>query len=280
VAGAGGFSSEVPITLPPSLVVDKAHPLRVLAFGDSVMVFAQYGIKAALESTGEVTVVGGAKTGWGLTKPGAEALLRTDVRTFHPEIVVGTWSWDAAAAAADPTAYRQTLDTAIGQLLSPAEGVVGVILLQMPPFGPIPAFIAESSAGETWRLRAAGLPAWNEAIEQSSMTFPGKVMYLPVGSSLELDGKYTSSLPPTRKSSAPHNQWVRVRTSDGVHLCPPGITRYAAPVLADLTTLFHLSPPTSQWWNSYRITVRAFAHSTSSFGLTCPGNHPGASVAN
>jgi len=280
VAGAGGFSAEVPITLPPSLVVDHAHPLRVLAFGDSVMVFAQYGIKAALESTGEVTVVGGAKTGWGLTKPGAEALLRSDVRAYRPQIVVGTWSWDAAAAAADPTAYRQTLDTAIRQLLSPTDGVLGVLLLQMPAFGPIPPFIADFSSGETWRLRAAGLPAWNAAIQESSTTFPGKVMYLPVGSSLEIDGHYTSSLPPTGRPSAPRKQWVPVRTSDGVHLCPPGITRYAAPVLADLTTLFHLSPPQGQWWNSYRITQRAFAHSTSSFGLTCPGNHPDASVAN
>jgi peptidoglycan/LPS O-acetylase OafA/YrhL len=274
VPGAGGFSGEVPIALPKGLMINRSHPLRVLAFGDSVMSFAQYGITAALDSTGEVKAVRAARTGWGLTMPGAQALLKRRVQHSHPQLVIGTWSWDSAAAKADPSAYQRTLDAAIRQLLNPGDGVIGVIFLQMPPFGPIPEFIATSSEGESWKLRAAGLARWNEAVQQSSLTFPGRVMYLPVASSLEFDGRYTSWLPPGGRSSTPLKHWVRVRTSDGVHLCPPGISRYSASVLADLTELFHLSPTKGQWWNSHAITVEALTHQDSSLAVTCPDDHP------
>ena len=268
VAGAGGFGNEVPITLPPSLVVDKAHPLRVLTFGDSVMGGAQFGIEAALKSTGEVTVIPAAIPGWGLTVPGSRASLGAFVKKTHPQLAIGTWSWDNAAAKADPTGYAKTLDAAIRQLLSPTDGVLGVILLQMPVFG------LPRSYSQNWQLSAAGLATWNEVIQRTPMSFPGKVMYLPVASSLEINGHFTSWLPPTSGSSAPLIKWVRVRTSDGVHLCPPGITRYAAPILEDLSELFHLELLKPSWWNGYGINERSLVHSTSSFGLTCPTDHP------
>jgi len=106
----------------------------------------------------------------------------------------------------------------------------------MPVFHPD----ASTPEGLGFVPNAAGLASWNAAVEQASAIFPGKVMYLPVASSLEIDGRYTNWLPSTGTKSTDLKHWVRVRTSDGVHLCPPGITRYAAPVLQDLTELFHL----------------------------------------
>jgi hypothetical protein len=190
------------------------------------------------------------------------------VRKTHPQLVIGTWSWDNAAAKANPASYVKTLDAAIRQLLSPADGVLGVILLQMPTFG------LPRSYSENWQLSAAGLATWNEIIQRSPMTFPGKVMYLPVAGSLEIDGHFTSWLPPHQDWAVPKKHWVRVRTSDGVHLCPPGITRYAAPVLEDLSELFHLESLKPYWWNGYGIAERSLVHSASDFGLTCPNDRP------
>ncbi len=270
VAGAGGFGTEVPITLPPNLKISPTHPLKVLTFGDSVMSFAQKGITSALESTGEVKVEPAAQPGWSLKTPSGLAFLQLHVRRSRPELVVGTWSWDNVAAKRDPASYQTKLDAAIRQLLSPHDHVVGVIFLQMPVFHPD----ASTPEGLGFVPNAAGLASWNAAVEQASAIFPGKVMYLPVASSLEIDGRYTNWLPPTGTKSTDLKHWVRVRTSDGVHLCPPGITRYAAPVLQDLTELFHLGPARRDWWQSQLITVRGLAHSTSSFGVTCPTDHP------
>jgi peptidoglycan/LPS O-acetylase OafA/YrhL len=270
VAGAGGFAHEVPITLPPGLTVSPTHPLRVLTFGDSVMSFAQKGIISALQSTADVAVAPAARPGWSLKTPAGLAFLNHHIRLSHPQLIIGTWSWDNASAKSNPSGYQTKLDAAIRQMLSPHDGVLGVILLQMPVFDPD----TNTPEGRGFVPNAAGLATWNATVLQASATFPGKVMYLPVASSLEIDGRYTNWLPPTGTRSAPLRHWVRVRTSDGVHLCPPGITRYAAPVLQDLIELFHLPPSRHEWWQSRLITVRGLAHSTNSFGLTCPTDHP------
>jgi peptidoglycan/LPS O-acetylase OafA/YrhL len=261
VAGAGGFSAEVPFTVPPGLVISPAHPLRVLTFGDSVMTYAQLGITAALEGTGEVTVAQGAVPGWGLTHPSTQAGVQGLIRTDRPELLIGTWSWDGPVAKADPSGYQRTLDGALSEWLTPGDGVLGVVLLQMPAFG-----ISGRYAG--------GVASWNRAIARVAPTFPGRVMYLPAASSLEIDGRFTDWLPPNGNLSTPKRQWVRVRTTDGVHLCPPGITRYAAPVLQDLTDLFHLAPPRRHWFLSHLVTVRALQESESDLAVTCPDDHP------
>src|SRR6202035_2596159 len=125
-------------------------------------------------------------------------------------------------------------DAAIHQLFSVESHLVGIIFLQMPVFDPDKS----SPYGRGFVPNAAGLATWNAEVREASAIFPGKVMYLPVASSLEIDGRYTNWLPPTGTKSTPLSHWVRVRTADGIHLCPPGITRYAAPVLQDLTELF------------------------------------------
>jgi hypothetical protein len=98
-------------------------------------------------------------------------------------------------------------------------------------------------------------------------------MYLPVGSSVELDGQFTSWLPLLSRASRSPKDWVRVRASDGVQLCPPGITRYTAPVLQDLTQLFQLPPPRSHWWQSFAVTVQALGYE-GGVSVSCPNDHP------
>jgi peptidoglycan/LPS O-acetylase OafA/YrhL len=261
VAGAGGFTGEVPIALPTGLAISPAHPLRVLTFGDSVMSYAQLGISAALEGTGEVTVAQAAVPGWGLTHPSTQAGVQGLIRADRPQLLIGTWSWDGPEAKADPGAYQRVLDGAMSQWLTPGDGVLGVVLLQMPAFG-----IGGRYAG--------GVASWNRAVAELSSTFPGRVMYLPVASSLEIDGRFTSWLPPEGNFSTPKDHWVRVRTSDGVHLCPPGITRYAAPVLQDLTDLFRLGPSDRHWFQSDLVTVRALQNSQHDLAVSCPDDHP------
>ena len=65
------------------------------------------GITAALEATGDVQVVANsAFGGWGLStdKTWATDLPRI-IDQYHPEIVIGTWSWDDELAQQDPQAY-------------------------------------------------------------------------------------------------------------------------------------------------------------------------------
>ena len=301
VAGAGGYGDEVPITLPTGVVVDRAHPLRVLIFGDSVMQNAELGIAESLQSTGVVTVAQRAFPGFGispgapLNPPGglaawhrAQGFLAGLIRQVHPQLVIASWSDDSSTAKARPTYYRVALNAVLRRLLSPGDGVAGVILLQMPVFGPVPPFlvpgferdppypgpinISGRTLYQSWNLRAAGLHVWNEIIARTPIQFPGRVMYLPVGSSVELDGHYSSWLPPTGDPSAPRTSWVRVRIRDNVHLCPFGIVRYAEPVLYDLTQIFHLPPAKRAWWSSDYIPKQL--NTLWPLSTWCPNDHP------
>jgi len=269
-AGVGG---EAPIALPPGLVIDSTHRLRVMAFGDSIMTLAENGLQAALGSTRDATVFPGALPGWVLA-PSDMASLMKNVRRWHPQVLVGTWSWDSATAQSDPSGYQVTLDAAVRQMLTPGDGVLGVVFLQMPALGPVPGYLADTPSEEQGaKQRVAGVPAWNEAVQEAALRFPGKVMYLPVASSLELDGGYTNWLPPHDVWSAPRGHWVRVRTTDDVHLCPAGITRYAAPILQDFDGIFHLTPSSIPWWREPRISQN-FYESAQSIAESCPDDHP------
>ena len=265
VPGVGGIAGEKPITLPRGVRVGPQNKLQVLTIGDSVMRFAEQGITASLRSTGEVAVTRGAEAGWGLEKPGALGALVREVHRFHPQILMGMWSWDNAKAAADPQAYERFLDTALRRLLND-DGVRGVIFLQMPAFGP-----AVGLYGQDFAHDRAGVAPWNAIVAHAATMFPGKVMYLPVASALEIDGQYTSWLPALGTPATSLAHWVRVRSDDEVHLCPPGITRYAEPILEDLTSLFHLGRPLHKWWISGSVTAAGFANSGS---IGCPDDHP------
>ncbi len=101
---------------------------------------ASLGVQAALQATGEMKVVlNSAFPGWGLTTDRVAGWCQHLVATYHPQIVIGTWSWDDTEAADTPSLYEQRLQAALRALLAPGDGVEAVILLQFPQTGPVPA---------------------------------------------------------------------------------------------------------------------------------------------
>src|SRR5262249_42228669 len=89
------------LNVPPAA---PANPYRVWFIGDSVMTDASLGVQAALEATGEMKVVlNTAFPGWSLGRdPTWPSEFRHDIATYHPQIVMGTWSWDDEEASQRP----------------------------------------------------------------------------------------------------------------------------------------------------------------------------------
>ncbi len=250
VPGAGGYAAQVPIHL--AAAPTAADPLRVMLIGDSVMHDASFAITAALGATGQATVLTNTIDGFGLMKSSNWPVsFPTLVRERQPQLIVASWSWDdygptTPNALHQPARYTRLLRRAVATLLTPGNGVEGVIFTQFPKPGVIPA--ADSIDGASSQERWAGVAAWNAIAEKMTTYFPGRVMYFPVGSSLLLDGtRYSSWLPPERDPGAPKDQWIRVRKLDHVHLCPEGSARYADAILADMTAVFKLAPAQGDW---------------------------------
>jgi peptidoglycan/LPS O-acetylase OafA/YrhL len=272
VAGSGGYKSEIPIRLPKGTVISHAHPLRVAVLGDSVMGDASFGITAALSSTGEVKVFPNAIDGFGLsTVKGWRTSLRTIIAQEHPQLIVATWSWDQDGpttpnALYEPAQYTALLRLATKLMLTPGDGVDGVIYTEFPRIGPLPG--PDPVAYN--KMRAEGTNAWNAIAAKMPSFFPGKAMYLPLGPSLLLNNHFTSWLPPEGRLLAPNNQWIRVRKLDNVHLCAEGSFRYAYALLTDLTSIFRLAPASSSWPTGSWTTNPDFNTPPGS----CPDDHP------
>ena len=96
----------------PARRVDAADPLRAWILGDSVMADSAPGVTAALEATGDVQVVAdSAFGGWGLSTDQTWATdLPRIIAQYHPEIVIGTWSWDDDARPARPPGVPGRVD--------------------------------------------------------------------------------------------------------------------------------------------------------------------------
>lgn len=300
VPGAGGYGAQVPIALP---AFGPSDPLRVTVVGDSVARVAEPAIAAALGATGEVTVTDGAIDGFGLNvDPSWRTDLPSLVRTDRTQLVLATWSWDdSCTPAAPPTvghyatytcalqhprAYAAMLEAAVRAMLGPG-GAAGVVFLGFPPSrpggagGPALADVPAAGAGRDAATRAAtraaaataaaaAEAAWRRTVRSLPASFPGRVMYLPVARSLLLHGRFTPWLPPADRPGAPRSRWVRVRTVDGVHLCPAGAARYADAVLADLTGLYRLRRAgpgwsTGAWTRDHRYRTPPGS---------CPADHP------
>ena len=146
-----------------------SRPLRIMFIGDSVMQFATTGLVAALKDTRVVSTSSVVYPGWGLT---TDKYWRTQIpefiKTYKPDIVMGTWSWDRKFAAKDPAAYRKLLDQALDLILAPHNGVQGMVFLQFPK-------IVTPSANRD-------LQAWNAIVASEARRLPGRVGYLPVAS--------------------------------------------------------------------------------------------------
>ncbi len=273
VPGQGGYLRQVPITL--GAAPTAATPLRVMIIGDSVMHDASFGITAALGATGTVVVSTKTFPGFGLTTArNWPTSLPNLIKETGAQLVVASWSWDQSGpgtpnALHQPAQYTALLRRAVATMLTPGNGVEGVIFTQFPKSGRIegssPAVTAAYNAA-----RRQGLDAWNAIAEKMPKYFPGQVMFLPTASSLTLDGRFSPWLPPESAPRTPASQWIRVRKLDNVHLCPEGSARYADALLADMTGIFHLPPATGNWSQGAWTSDPDFNNPPGA----CPDDHP------
>ncbi|HVB92077.1 MAG TPA: acyltransferase family protein [Acidimicrobiales bacterium] len=273
VAGTGGYAGQEPISLNPS--PSSTRPLRVMVLGDSVMHDASYGITAALSATGEATVSTRTIAGFGLTTAtNWPSSIPSLIRETGAQLIVASWSWDQDGpttpnALHQPTQYTALLRRAVTTMLTPGNGVEGVIFTEFPPSGEIPATNPSVQAAYD-RERRAGVTAWNDIAAKVPSIFPGRVMYLPLAGSLLVDGRYSSWLPPVGRPHAPINQWIRARKLDQVHLCPEGSARYADALLVDLTAIIGLAPATATWPQGAWARDPDFNNPPGA----CPDDHP------
>jgi peptidoglycan/LPS O-acetylase OafA/YrhL len=233
---------------PPAGNVDlpaasREDPVRVGIFGDSVMVDSSLGITAALQSTGEMSVVmNTAFPGWGLTRdPTWPADLLSTMAASRPQIMIGMWSWDDAVAQADPAAYRARLERAMRALLAPADGVELIVLLQFPQTGPNTAVTDPAQREANWAHGVAQQDAWNTAASQAAGAFPGHAIYLTTAQLFAPDARFLTWMRTSQDT------WVRARKLDNAHMCPYGAAVFGALVTDDLTPLLHLSAMKAGW---------------------------------
>jgi hypothetical protein len=168
-----------------------------------------------------------------------------------------------------PAAYTALLKSAVSTMLTPGNGVEGVIFTEFPQSGrligqngdPQLAYNAE---------RRAGVVAWNDIAKGMTAAFPGQVMYFPLAGSVLLHGAYSAWLPPEGDPRAPKSAWLRVRKLDKVHLCAEGSARYGAALLADMTQTFGLSAATGDWSQGAWTSDPDFNNPPGA----CPDDHP------
>ncbi len=242
----------------------SGEPLRVLLMGDSVMDQAASGFAAGFAASGPVTVDSMAYPGWGLSKdPGWRTEIPAEVARYRPDVVIGTWSWDWLVAKIDPVAYRRTLDQAIALILTPGDGVKGVVLLSFPRVGQrVYESLAQVAQIEHQRV------AWNTLAEAEARAHPDTVAYLPVADAVSLRGQFAAWLPTTGGG------WVRVRNTDATHLCPAGTARYVGAVLSDVRRAWNLSAPVGDWWDGAWTHDPKYVMSTG----YCPDDRPPVSL--
>jgi hypothetical protein len=236
---------------------------------------ASYGITAALQATGEVTVATRTIDGFGLTTAtGWRTSLPILISQTHAQLIVASWSWDMEGpttpnALFEPAQYAQLMRSAVSLMLTPGNGVEGVIFTQYPQSGQVPSANSASQAAYN-RFRAEGVTAWNRIAEKMATLFPGQVMYFPIANSILLNGHFSAWLPPEGDPHAPVPAWTRVRKLDNVHLCPEGAARYGNAVLANMTQLFGLAPAGTSWAQGSWTTDPDFNNPPGA----CPDDHP------
>jgi hypothetical protein len=243
---AGGPVNTTSSTAPPrlGLTADRTptvdDPLRVLLFGDSVMVDATPGIPAALEATGVARVEPGGFAGFGLTYTKSWREDWTDmVARVQPDIVVVLLgAWDADNALAHPAGwYANVVDDATSVL---AKDGARVVWLGWPPTRP-PAIAGRSEPDYDHIDLQRHIV--DVAFRTVADRHPGDVAYLDTGSTLSLpDGSFSAFLPDPTTGAM-----VRARKHDNTHFCPAGAERMGRLVLGALTPVFGLPEPSPSW---------------------------------
>lgn len=266
VPGAGHMvGGPIRLAAPPS----RAHPLRVLLIGDSVMRADAPAVVAALQSTHEVVVDDASFDGWGLTTDKEwRRNVPAQIAADRAQLVICMWSFDDDFLRAHPALYHRWLSEFVRLVVS-RPGVDGLMFQQFPILGPL-LYVSPAVERKQASARNAANDAWNALARSLTKLVAGKVMYLPLGPAVTEKGRFTYWLPPRDRWSLPKRDWVRVRSLDGVHLCPAGAARYAAALLADLTTLYRLPAPSADW-STGSWTRDARYNSPPG---NCPDDHP------
>ena len=233
-------ASQQPLQIP---MADPNRPYPVWIFGDSVMYDSSLGLIAALQSTGDVSLVENSSfPGWGLgTVRDWPTVVQQTLDQRQPQIAIGTWSWDDQEAQADPVGYRSQLESLLGAMLAPVHGVSLVVLLQFPPVGP-DDFIADPTARrQAWSKQIARSKAWDDVASQAVMAFPGRAIYLTDDQLFAPDLRFLTWM------RTPEGKWVRARKLDNAHMCPYGAALFGANVTEQLTPLLHLGAMKPGW---------------------------------
>lgn len=228
------------LDVPPA---SPANPYRVWILGDSVVVDSSLGIQAALEATGAAkVVVNSSFPGWSprLDKHWPVEAPKT-IATYRPQIVLGTWSWDDEAAAADPAAYRIFLENTLRTLLTPGNGVEAVVLFQFPQGGPGASLTASPASDSQWRRHMAMQAVWNQVASEAVTAFPGRAVYLTTDRAFAPGGRYYTWM------RTAGGAWVRARKLDNAHMCPFGAALFGAVAEADLAYYLHLPAMRPGW---------------------------------
>jgi peptidoglycan/LPS O-acetylase OafA/YrhL len=238
------------LDVPPA---SAAHPYRVWILGDSVMYDSSLGLTAALQATGDMSVVMNSSfPGWGLTLDRSwPADAERIIARYRPQIVMGTWSWDNEIAAENPQAYLRRLEAAIRVLLTPGNGVKAVVLFQFPQTGPPLDPTDAGAAAAAWQRQTAQEQGWNDLAHRATMAFPGRALYLPTDQLFAPGGRFYSWLP------TPGGKWIRARKVDAEHMCPYGAAEFGALVTQELTSELKLAMmkpgwSTGAWTNAAR----------------------------
>jgi peptidoglycan/LPS O-acetylase OafA/YrhL len=230
-----------PIRLPSSATA--AHPVRVWILGDSVMEDSSPGVTAALQATGRATVVANSSFGgWGLTTQTAWVPQSQQIiATYHPQMVIGTWSWDDTLAEQHPRTYAALLHRALATWMAPGNGVELVVLLQYPQTGPSPAYPSPAVQEAHWAAETAAQGDWDAIAQGTVREFPGRALYLSTAQLFAPGGRFLTWF------RTPGGAWVRARKLDNTHMCPLGAADLGQLVVNDLNPSLHLGTPEPGW---------------------------------
>ena len=181
--------------------------------------------------------------GWGLSTDHTWATdLPRIISQYHPEIVIGTWSWDDQLAQQDPHAYLAELVQALRTILTPGDGVDLVVLLQFPQVGPNPYVIDPAAPGHRLGTDQRPPDRLERHRQRGGAVLPGPGA-VPADRSA-LRSSMTGTSPGT---GPPTGSWIRARKLDNTHMCPYGAAELGSLVVSDLTPVLGLPPMAPGW---------------------------------
>jgi peptidoglycan/LPS O-acetylase OafA/YrhL len=270
-SGSGGAVGSIDRTFESTNPIGPHNHLRVMIMGDSVPSFSASGLRAVFDAMPNTRAAVRAFPTYGIRERSMWPFYFDTVHSFNPQIVVIMDVWDQGMARRHPTKYASLLQGFTTALY--ANGVQAVVFADLPAESP-PSSLNLSAARAaflTHRYRQSDL-AWRHLVLNFVAAHPGHAVYLPLGATLEIDGKYATWIAPPRHPNEPMGNWDRVRMTDGVHLCPVGTEIYGAAMAYDLATLLDVAPPQGRWWSKpWPVVHYLFPVETATW---CPLDHP------